>query len=117
MPVIRIGDLKLYYEIAGRGRSILFIHGLGSSIVDWEKQVSFFSEQFQVIAYDVRGHGRSDKPAGPYTIPLFAQDAAELIKALGIDEAHVVGVSMGGMIAFELAVKTPDLVSGLVSPP
>jgi pimeloyl-ACP methyl ester carboxylesterase len=113
MPVLRIADTNLHYEMGGQGRSILFIHGLGSSALDWEEQVSFFSKQFQVITYDVRGHGRSDIPAGPYTIPLFAQDAAMLLKALERKEAHVVGISMGGMIAFELALEKPDLVSSL----
>jgi len=67
-----------------------------------------------VVAYDVRGHGQSDKPPGPYRIPQFAADTAGLIQALGLAPAHVVGISMGGMIAFQLAVDAPDLVRSLI---
>jgi len=67
-----------------------------------------------VVVFDVRGHGRSDKPPGPYSVPLFAQDAAALIRALEAAPAHVVGISMGGMIALQLAVDEPALVRSLV---
>src|SRR3972149_3703937 len=77
-------------------------------------QTPFFSERYKVIAFDVRGHGKSDKPPGSYRIEQFAADAAELIKALGIVPAHVVGISMGGMIAFQLAVDAPDLIRSLI---
>jgi 3-oxoadipate enol-lactonase len=112
--MLRVQDIQLYYETTGQGELLLFIHGLGSSTRDWEKQVAFFSRRYQVITFDVRGHGRSDKPPGPYRVSLFAADTAALIKALGIDPAHVVGLSMGGMIAFQLAIDTPNLVKSLV---
>lgn len=114
MSTLRIGDIELYYEITGQGQPLIFIHGLGSSARDWELQVAFFSRDFQVVTYDVRGHGRSDKPPGPYSVQLFADDTAELIRSLGIAPAHVVGISMGGMIAFQLAVDAPELVRSLV---
>jgi len=114
MPKLHVRDIDLYYEVTGQGEPILFIHGLGSSTRDWEPQVSFFSQRYRVVTFDVRGHGRSDKPPGPYSISLFAADTAELIKALGIAPAHVVGISMGGMIAFQLSVDAPDLVRSLV---
>jgi pimeloyl-ACP methyl ester carboxylesterase len=114
MPTLPIGDVDLYYETAGQGPPILFVPGLGSSSRDWELQVACFSKHYQVVTFDVRGHGRSDKPPGPYSIPLFAADTAALIKALHIAPAHVVGLSLGGMIAFQLAVTTPELVRSLV---
>ena len=114
MAVLRVRDVDLYYEIAGEGQPLLLVHGLGSSTRDWELQVAFFSPDYRVIAFDVRGHGRSDKPPGPYSIPLFADDTAELIRSLGIARAHVMGISMGGMIAFQLAVDAPELVKSLV---
>lgn len=114
MSKLHVRDIDLYYEIAGRGQPILFIHGLGSSSRDWEPQVAFFAKHYQVVTFDVRGHGQSGKPPGPYSIPLFATDTAELIKSLGIAPAHVVGISMGGMIAFQLAVSAADLVRSLV---
>jgi pimeloyl-ACP methyl ester carboxylesterase len=114
MPKIHVGDINLYYEIIGQGEPVLFIHGLGSSTRDWEMQVEPFSKTYQVVVYDVRGHGVSDKPSGPYSIPLFAKDAIELIKALDIAPVHVVGISMGGMIGFQLAADAPELIKSLV---
>ena len=76
VPKISVGDVQLYYGITGAGPPLLFIHGLGSSSRDWEKQVAFFFEMYRILAFDVRGRGRSGKPAGPCIIVLFARDAA-----------------------------------------
>lgn len=114
MPVLPLRDINLYYEVAGQGDPVFFIHGLGSSARDWEYQVPFFAPRYRVVVFDVRGHGRSDKPPGPYSVPLFAQDTAALIRALEAAPAHVVGISMGGMIALQLAVDEPALVRSLV---
>ena len=114
MATIQINGISLHYEIYGQGQPILFIHGLGSSERDWEYQVDFFRKDYQVITFDVRGHGQSDKPPGPYSVPLFAADTAKLMEAVDITPAHVVGISMGGMIAFQLAVDRPDLVKSMV---
>jgi len=114
MPKLHVNDIDLYYGSAGQGQPILLIHGLGSSTRDWEPQTTFFSNQFQVVAFDLRGHGQSQKPPGPYSIPLFAQDTAELIRALGLGPVHLVGISLGGSIAFQLAVDEPELLRSLV---
>lgn len=114
MPRIPVRDIGLYYEETGEGEPLLFIHGLGSSGRDWEMQVPFFARDYRVVVFDLRGHGRSDKPRGPYTMPQFAADTAGLIEALGIAPTHVVGISLGGMIALQLAVDRPDLVKSLV---
>ena len=114
MPKLSVNNIDLHYEIIGQGQPVLFIHGLGSSARDWEYQISFFSKQYRVITFDLRGHGQSQKPAGPYSMSLFAQDTAELIKSLGVAPVHVVGISLGGMIAFQLAVDYPDLIKSLV---
>jgi len=114
MPRLRVGDIELYYEITGKGQPILLIHGLGSGARDWEMQAPFLSEKFQVVTVDVRGHGQSDKPPGPYSIPLFAADTIELIRSLDIAPVHIVGISMGGMIAFQVAVDAPEMVKSLV---
>ncbi len=114
MPTIHINGVDLYYESHGAGESVLLIHGLGSSTRDWDPQIPALSKQFEAIAFDVRGHGRSSKPKQRYTVKLFAADAAALMRALGIGPAHVVGISMGGMIAFQLAVDAPDLIRSLV---
>ena len=114
MSKLKVRDVNLHYEITGQGQPLLLIHGLGSSARDWELQVPVFAQNYRVVAFDVRGHGRSDKPPGPYSIPLFADDAAALIRALDIAPTHVVGISMGGMIALQLAVSAPELVRSLV---
>jgi len=91
----------------------VFIHGLGSGARDWEYQVPVFCEKYQVVTFDLRGHGQSAKPPGPYSISLFAADTAGLIEGLGLGPAHIVGISLGGMVALQLAVSTPDLVRSL----
>lgn len=113
MPTLSCGDVNLYFEDSGQGRPVLLLHGLGSSGSDWELITPALARSFRVIVPDVRGHGRSDKPAGDYGVPLFARDVAALCARLGIDKVDVVGLSMGGMIAFELAVTQPALVRSL----
>lgn len=114
MTKAHVNGIDLYYKISGDGQPLLFIHGLGSSSRDWEYQLPFFALRYQTIAFDLRGHGRSQKPPGPYSMSLFAKDTAELIKSLGIAPVHVVGISLGGMIAFQLAVDHPELIRSLV---
>ncbi len=115
MPSIRINDLEVNYEIAGDGQPLVLIHGLGSSLRDWEMQVPEFSKHYKVVTFDVRGHGRSSKPRGPYSISMFADDAANLMRELDIVPAHVLGISMGGMIAYQLAVDYPELLHSLIA--
>ncbi len=114
MPTIPVNGVNLFYEMRGRGQPLLFLHGLGSSTREWEDQIDEFSKNYQVIAYDLRGHGRSDKPAGPYTMELYAADTAGLLDALKVQSAHVVGLSLGGAVAFQLALDHPERVKSLV---
>ncbi len=114
MSSAKINGIDLYYETTGEGSPILFIHGLGSSARDWEMQIPFFSKHYRAITFDLRGHGQSQKPPGPYSMPLFAKDTAELIRLLGAAPVHVVGISLGGMIALQLAVDHPELIKSLV---
>jgi 3-oxoadipate enol-lactonase len=88
--------------------------GLAADSAAWLFQVPAFAERYRTITFDNRGIGRSAKPAGPYSIQQMADDAAGLLDTLGIERAHVVGVSMGGMIAQELALRHPARVRGLV---
>ena len=110
MPTIQLEGVSLSYEEHGEGTPILLLHGLGSSGQDWEYVAPLLAAHHHVLIPDVRGHGRSDKPAGDYGVPLFAQDIAALCQRLGLTGLHVVGLSMGGMIAFQLAVDRPELV-------
>ncbi len=93
---------------------MLLLHGLGSTGEEWELVVPELAARHRCIVPDVRGHGRSDKPPGAYGVPLFARDIAALCDQLGLTSLHVVGLSMGGMIAFQLAVNRPDLVRSMV---
>lgn len=115
MAIARVRDLDVYYEVHGEGNAepLLLIHGLGSSTEDWEPQVSFFARRYKVVTYDVRGHGRTDKPKALYSVRLFSEDAAALIQHLGLGGAHVMGISMGGMIALQLVADHPHLVRSL----
>jgi pimeloyl-ACP methyl ester carboxylesterase len=114
MSTAKIGDIDVYYEEQGSGDPLLLIMGLAADSVAWMFQVPDFSQRYRTITFDNRGVGRSSKPAGPYTIHQMADDAAGLLDFLKIDRAHVVGVSMGGMIAQELALRHPGRVHGLV---
>ncbi|MDH5508319.1 MAG: alpha/beta hydrolase, partial [Anaerolineae bacterium] len=113
MPKIDLDGLETHYQITGQGDPLIFIHGLGSSGRDWEQQVEHFSKSYRVVTYDVRGHGLTAKPKGPYSVPMFAADAAALIQALELAPAHIVGLSMGGWIAFQLAVSYPNLLKSM----
>ena len=111
---IAIGDIALAACVAGAGRPVVLIHGLGWDRNLWLPQVERLSARYKVIAGDTRGHGDSDKPAGPYSIDLFASDWAALLDRLDVRGACVVGFSQGGMAAQILAARRPDLVSALV---
>jgi pimeloyl-ACP methyl ester carboxylesterase len=113
MPTARVGDQELYYEEHGSGDPLLLIMGLAADSTAWFFQLPDFSAHYRTIVFDNRGVGRSTRPPGPYTIGQMADDAAGLLAALGIARAHVLGVSMGGMIAQELALRHPDRVRTL----
>ena len=114
MPTSQLEGISLYFEEQGSGAPTLLLHGLGSSGKDWELIAPRLAAHHRIVVPDVRGHGRSDKPAGAYGVPLFARDIAAFCDRLGLSGVHIVGLSMGGMIAFELAVQRPDLVRSLV---
>jgi len=104
---------SLHYEEYGQGEPLLLLHGLGSSCRDWEYQIPAFAARFRVIVMDMRGHGRSDKPRERYSIRGFAGDVEALIEHLNLGPVHVVGLSMGGMIGFQLAVDHPRMLKSL----
>ncbi len=113
MPFARLKDISLYYEERGNGPPVIFVHGLGSSHKDWFAQARAFAHSFRVITLDLRGHGASEKPDGRYSIPLMADDIARLMDHLNIPAAHIVGLSMGGMITLQLALDHPSRVKTL----
>ena len=114
MSTANVDAIELYYEEHGSGEPLLLIMGLAADSIAWMFQLPDFEKHYRVITFDNRGVGRSSKPAGPYTIAQMADDAAALLDVLKIERAHVVGVSMGGMIAQELALRHPERVRSLV---
>jgi pimeloyl-ACP methyl ester carboxylesterase len=114
MATAKVGDVNIYYESQGDGEALLLIMGYGAYSAMWGLQIPSFSQEYRVISFDNRGTGQSDKPDTPYTIKMMADDARGLLDAIGIDSAHVCGVSMGGMIAQELALNYPDRVKSLI---
>jgi 3-oxoadipate enol-lactonase len=104
---------KLYWEESGSGTPLLMIQGLGWSADMWYSLVPQLESSYRLIRYDARGIGRSDVPAGPYPIELMADDAMAVLTAAGVDEAHVLGVSLGGIVAQEVALRHPARVCSL----
>ncbi|KUK97523.1 MAG: alpha/beta fold hydrolase [Methanothrix sp.] len=112
---VTAGDIRMYYEIHGEGEPLLLIMGLGGHILDWGWVLpKRLAEGRSVIIFDNRGAGRSDQPAGPYSIAEMANDTVGLLDSLGIERADVFGVSMGGMIAQEMAVYHPERIGRLI---
>lgn len=115
MPYITVDGLRLHYLALGAGPPVVLLHGLGSCGEDWFLlQAPALSQRYRVLMPDLRGHGRSDRPPGPYTVPQMADDIAGFLKALGTDSAHIVGLSLGGAVAQALAVRHPERVRSLV---
>lgn len=114
MAYVRNGDVEIWYETFGRGEPLLLIMGLGGTVQSWGLQIPELAEHYQLICLDNRGAGRSSKPAGPYSIETMAADALAVLNALGVEAAHVLGVSMGGLIAQALYHAEPARVRSLV---
>lgn len=108
------GDVTIGWEESGTGSPVLLIHGLGYARWGWEPLTPHLAERHRVISFDNRGIGASSVPPGPYTAGELAADALAVLDAAGADRAHVVGTSLGGMIAQELALAAPERVDRLV---
>jgi pimeloyl-ACP methyl ester carboxylesterase len=114
MPYARGSGPKLYYDRRGAGEPLLWITGFTISAAVFDPILPLYEERFECVVYDNRASGRSDSPVSLTSIPEFAGDAVRVLDAAGIDSAHVYGLSMGGMIALEMAIRFPERVRGLV---
>jgi 3-oxoadipate enol-lactonase len=114
MPMVKVNDINMYYESYGRGEPFILISGNGGESSQWKDLISVFSKEYQVITFDNRGAGRTDKPDIPYSIQMMANDTIEMMNVLGIKKAHILGASMGGMIAQNIAFLYPDRVKSLI---
>jgi 3-oxoadipate enol-lactonase len=116
MPPIQgfaeVNGTRLYYETAGSGNPVVLIHGFGSDSRVWDAQFKAFSEQYLVLRYDIRGHGKSAVPSNePYT---HAADLNALLKHLNLPQAHIIGQSLGGEIALDFALACPEKTASLI---
>jgi pimeloyl-ACP methyl ester carboxylesterase len=114
VPNIPTRDIMTYYEEAGSGEPLLMIMGLSGDLQAWALQAPALARKYRVITYDNRGAGRTSAPDKPYSISQMAGDAVALLDALGIQKAHVLGFSMGGYVAQELAITHPERVEKLI---
>lgn len=114
MTIAKVNGINLNYRIDGNGDPLVMIMGFQITHSGWMRQTPFFKKYFQVITFDNRGVGKSDVPEGPYTTRMMADDTIGLMNHLNINKAHILDISMGGMIAQELAINYPERVCKLV---
>lgn len=115
MPYCEVEDgVRLYYESFGAGAPVVFIHGGGTSHETWEQQTGALFERFHTVAYDLRGHGASDKPGHGHTFDRLVEDLEALLAHLGLDRVTLVCHAIGGYVGLKFALKRPDALSGLV---
>jgi 3-oxoadipate enol-lactonase len=114
MPIARNGAIELYYESAGSGPAVLLISGQAMTLDAWWRTVPVLSTTFRVLTFDNRDIGRSSHWPWPYLISQMADDAIAVMDDAGVDHAHIYGISLGGMIAQELALRYPERVGALI---
>ena len=116
--IVRVlaNDLHVNCQLSGPENApvVVLSHSLASSGIMWEQQVPELVEGFRVLRYDTRGHGGSDAPAGPYTLDMLGDDAVAVLDALDIERVHWVGISMGGMVGQNLALRHPARLASMV---
>jgi 3-oxoadipate enol-lactonase len=106
--------VRIAWERRGAGEPLLLIHGLGYARWGWEPVVNGLAQSHEVVLFDNRGIGESDAPVGPYSVRLMAEDAVAVLDAAGLESAHVLGTSLGGMVALQVALDWPERVDRLV---
>jgi pimeloyl-ACP methyl ester carboxylesterase len=119
LEYLQVGDLRVRYAEAGKGYAVLLIHGLGGSIESWTNNIEELAKSLRVVTVDLPGFGLSDKPKMSYTIKFYRDFVVRFLQLLQLDQVSMVGSSLGGHIAAEVAIDHPDLVRRLVliSPP
>ena len=115
MPIRKVNGVDIYYEIHGEGEPVIFGNGVFSNSLGWVNQTPVFSKEYQVILYDMRGQGQSEKPDGQYTFDIHAEDQRSLLEALGISKVHHVGISYGAELGLVFALKFPEMLKSLVA--
>lgn len=114
MSITTVGRIKLCYQREGAGPPILFISGLGGDQYGWAPVVARLRRRYECITFDNRGIGQSSRPRNGYTVSDLTRDTLGLLDRLSISRTHIVGISMGGLIAQSIALQRPEFVGGLV---
>lgn len=114
MPYVEMNDGRFHYHMHGRGEPLLLINGFCGDLYSWNRFVPLIDNRYRSIVFDNRGSGLTVSPDLPFTMERMADDASDLLEAIGVEKAHVLGWSMGGNIAQELAIRHPDKVAALV---
>jgi len=114
MPLAKLNGVDINYQVEGEGEPLVMIMGFSARRNGWIRQIPFFKKYYRVVTLDNRGVGKSGKPAGPYSTRMMADDTLGLMDFLGIEKAHIMGASMGGMIVQELAINYPQRVMKLI---
>jgi 3-oxoadipate enol-lactonase len=120
MPYVQTNDIRTHYEVdpgpPNGAEPLVLLHGFTGSIAQWAEVRPLLATQHRVIAYDLRGHGRTDAPQdlSTYTMAAYADDLRDLLDALGVARAHVLGSAFGGMVALEFALRYPERVRSLI---
>jgi pimeloyl-ACP methyl ester carboxylesterase len=114
MPLLKVRDTQLYYELHGEGEPLILIPGFGTGLWIWFKQVPGLAEHFRVITFDPRGIARSEGGDNFASMAMLAEDVKELLHTLDIERAHIVGASFGGFVAQEFALAYPQMTDALV---
>ena len=113
MPKATIGDIQIYYEEHGQGQPLIMVLGLGQDVTTWHFQISELSKHLRLIVFDNRDSGKSSRCKANYTTETMARDVLGLMDHLSIDRTHLLGTSMGGMIAQHVALMAPERIDRL----
>ena len=114
IPYADVNGVRIYFELYGKGETIVFLNGILANTLSWVNQVSFFSKRFQVLVLDFRGQGKSEKPAMKYPMEIHADDLEALLNHLKMHRVHAIGVSFGAEVALVFATKYPERLKSLV---
>ena len=114
MSIAKVNGININYQVTGHGEPLVMVAGLAMARDGWHYQVAYFKSQYQTITFDNRGVGKSEKPGGDYSPQIMAEDTVQLMDYLNIKAAHVIGISMGGLVAQEMAIRYPDRITKLI---
>lgn len=114
MPFVQNGEIKIYYESCGSGPVLVFLHGFTLDRRMWDRQVEYFSENYQAVVFDARGHGKSEAPLTGYSRDHRETDLLAVVDELGLEKFHLIGLSMGGATAVGFVIDYPGRLESLV---